>query len=250
MDGSRPRLTFLGQLGAPGRYDPALFADEPGGDDETVWFEATLARAGVHDRLSYDGRRICHGAALPPVDGPAAPAAVVIGGSFHSVHDDLPWQRDLIAWLEAQRARGPAGPAIFGICGGHQIMARALGAPVEKVTTGTVAATLPVTLTRAGATHALFAGLGAAPEFHFGNEEHVTEVPAGGRVLAHRPEMPAVALDFGGRWYSVQFHPEAEADAFARGWRHEHPAYMENYHPVPESCRIFRNFLALEGILA
>ncbi|MBP5856329.1 type 1 glutamine amidotransferase [Marivibrio halodurans] len=240
------RLTFIGQLGAPGRYDPALFADEPGGDDETVWFEATLRRAGVRESVRYEGRRVCHGAPLPPIDGPDAPEVVVVGGSFHSVHDDLPWQRALTDWLRAQRARGDAGPIVLGICGGHQIMARALGAPVAKVTGGTVAATLPVDLTAAGAAHPLFRDLPRPPRFHFGNEEHVVQPPEGATILATRAEMPAVALDFGGGWYSVQFHPEAEAAPFARSWGRDALHYANNYVEVPETARLIRNFLDLE----
>jgi len=243
-------LSFLGQMGAPGRYDPAIFADEPGGDDETVWFEGTLQRAGVRDRLDYDGRRICHGAPLPPLDGPSAPDAVVIGGSFHSVHDALPWQRDLIDWLRAARARPDGGPPVFGLCGGHQIMAQALGAPVEPVASGTMAATLPVALTAAGRAHWLFDGLDDPPAFHFGNEEHVARPPAGAIVLATRAELPAAALDYGGGWISVQFHPEAEADSFARGWRGSHPEYMANYRPVPKTPLVFKNFLQAAGALS
>ncbi|MCR9221566.1 MAG: type 1 glutamine amidotransferase [Alphaproteobacteria bacterium] len=244
------RLVFLGQLGAPGRYAPDLFAEEPGGDDEVHWFRLTLERAGLADRVAYEGRRICRGAPLPPAEGADAPDAVVIGGSFHSVHDDLPWQRALVAWLRRLRARADGGPPVFGICGGHQIMARALGAPVERLPDGEMAATLPVELTEAGRTHYLFDGLGDPPSFHFGNEEHVAHPPDGATVLAVRPELPAAALDFGGGWLSVQFHPEAEAESFARGWRHTHPEYMVNYRPVPQTPRIFRNFLEGTGVLS
>lgn len=250
MSAALKRLVFLGQLGAPGRYDPAMFADEPGGDDETVWFDLTLQRAGVRDRLAYDGRRICHGAPLPPLDGPEAPEAVVIGGSFHSVHDDLPWQRTLIDWLRAARARADGGPPVFGVCGGHQIMSKALGAPVGFVESGTMAATLPVDLTEAGRAHWLFDGVGDPPAFHFGNEEHVVRPPDGATVLATRTELPAAAIDYGGGWVSVQFHPEAEADAFARGWRDSHPEFMANYHPVPLTPLVFKNFLYATGVLS
>lgn len=246
----RPRLLFLAQMGAPGRYDPALFADEPGGDNEILWFRLTLERAGVLDALDYAGRRICYGEALPDLDGPDRPDAVVIGGSFHSVHDNLPWQRAAIDWLRAARAMGTDGPPVLGICGGHQLMARALDAGVAKVPTGTVARTAPVTLTEAGHGHFLFEGLNAPPAFHFGNEEHVPIPPPGTTVLASLPEMPVVALDCGGGWCSVQFHPEAQADAFARGWRYSHPEFMGNYHHVPQTEFLIRNFLTGTGVLA
>jgi GMP synthase-like glutamine amidotransferase len=249
MSDRKPRLAFLGQMGQPGRYDPATFARVEGGDDERIWFDRTLERAGIRHAVEYDGRRVCHGDPLPPLSGEGAPDAVVIGGSFHSVHDGHPWQRDLIEWLQAARERGDRAPPVFGICGGHQLMALALGAPVDMLPGGTLAATHPVTLTDAGRGHPLFADMPDPPAFHFGNEEQVSVPPEGAEVLARLPGMPIAALDYGGGWYSVQFHPEAPADDFAEGWRTSHPEYMKNYTEVPEAPLIFRNFLRLEKVL-
>ena len=64
-------------------------------------------------------------------------------------------------------------------------------------------------LTATGREHFLFAGCEDAPEYHFANSEYVTAPPVGAVVLATREELPAAALDHGGNWYSVQFHPEA-----------------------------------------
>jgi GMP synthase (glutamine-hydrolysing) len=240
-------------MGAPGRYEPALFDTIEGGDNEILWFDRTLSRAGVRDRLDYAGIRVCLGDPLPAVSPESnensLPDAVVIGGSFHCVHDGHDWQHDLVAWLKALRALGPSGPAVFGICGGHQLMAQALGAPVEKLAGGELSATLPVTLTDAGRDHPLFADMASPPCFHFGNEDHVAAPPAGAAILGRTPELPAAALDYGGRWYSVQFHPESTAQDFAQGWRFSHPEYMANYVEVPQAPLIFRNFLRIEGVV-
>ena len=56
--------------------------------------------------------------------------------------------------------------------------------------------------------------LGVAPSFHFGNSDEVSVVPAGATILAATADSPAVALDYGGGWYSVQFHPEASHAIF------------------------------------
>ena len=39
-------------------------------------------------------------------------------------------------------------------------------------------------------------------------------MPTGATILAATADSPAVALDYGGGWYSVQFHPEASHAIF------------------------------------
>lgn len=50
--------------------------------------------------------------------------AYLITGSRHSVYDDLPWIRDLVAFVEAALL---ANKKIIGICFGHQLMAHYFG---------------------------------------------------------------------------------------------------------------------------
>jgi GMP synthase-like glutamine amidotransferase len=54
--------------------------------------------------------------------------AYVITGSSAGVYDDLPWIRDLMAFL--RNARG--GSKLIGICFGHQVMAQAFGGSAVK----------------------------------------------------------------------------------------------------------------------
>lgn len=237
------RVLFVSMIGQPGRYDPSIYADVPGGDDEVHWVFLQLRDLGLADRIEYHGVFVCRGEALPE---PEEADAVILGGSYHSVHDDLDWQHATRDWLD--RYRGTGRP-LLAICGGHQMVCEIEGATVERVPSGVMAGTMAVTLTEAGRRHFLFAGYGDAPDFQWANEERVAHPPQGAIVLATRPEIPCAALDHGGGWYSVQFHPEASHESMAVSWRPSHPEYAERYCPAPQGSLLLRNFLKGTGAL-
>ncbi len=237
------RVLFVSMIGQPGRYDPTIYEGLPGGDDEVHWVFLQLRALGLADRLEYHGVFVCRGEALPD---PGAADAVILGGSYHSVHDDLDWQRATRDWLSRYRA---TGRPLLGICGGHQMICDSAGAPVTRVGSGVMAGTMPVSLTAAGRRHFLFAGYGREPAFHWANEEHVATPPAGATILATRPEVPCAALDHGDSWYSVQFHPEATHESMAVSWRPSHPDFAENYRPLCDGNLLLRNFLVGTGIV-
>lgn len=240
----RKHVIFLSQFGEEGSYNPDMFAGLAGGDNEIEWVRAMLDQIGVLDQITYSGRRATHGDPLPHPD---EADAVILGGSFHNVSERLPWQLELLDWLETYRE---SGKPLMGICGGHQLMSTMMGSNVGGVPNAPMNASMPVELTDAGRGHYLFDDLGEAPVFHFGNYEHVETAPEGAVVLAVRPEMPAMALDYGNDWVSVQFHPEAAHDLFAASWRDSHPEFMENYYELPEAPLMLRNFLAGTGIIS
>ena len=231
---SKPRLCYVSILGAPGSYDPAIYGGENGGDDELVWIADLLDRTGLADRVEFSG---VHGALGEPLPEADSADVFMLGGSYHSVHDGLAWQDAVYGWLARLRV---AKRPLLGICGGHQMMAMALGGAVGFVQDGPLTASLPVTLTTE---HNLFDGFGAEPLFHFANEEHVTIAPQGARVLATRPEMPYCALDYGGGWLSVQFHPEATARCIALAWKGGPHEQSVDYQPLPDAHRLLVNFI-------
>ncbi|MDF1750222.1 MAG: type 1 glutamine amidotransferase [Alphaproteobacteria bacterium] len=240
---AKKKLFFLAQMGAPGRYDPAVFAKQPGGDNEILWFENMLGDLGLLESIEYGGRRICYGEALPhPSDGDA----YVIGGSFHSVHDDLPWQHDIRAWLKGMREAETQLP-VFGICGGHQLMSQVLGGSIEMMAEGPAIGTLPINLTKAGRDSFLFDGV--IPRFNFGNEEHVSTAPPDATVLASTAQIPNCALDYQRGWVSVQFHPEATDRCMTESWGPKAATIADHYMPTPDAPRLFLNFLKANGIL-
>ena len=238
------RVLFVSMIGQPGRYDPAVYEDQPGGDNEVHWVFLRLRDLGLADRIAYSGVFVCRGEALPDPD---AADAVILGGSYHSVHDDLDWQHATRRWLKDYRG---TGRPLLAICGGHQMVSEIEGAPVRPLAGGArLAGTLPVRLTASGRDHLLFAGYGATPEFHFANEEHVAAPPAGAAVLAIGDGLPCAALDHGGFWYSVQFHPEATAESLAVSWRRTHPEFAGNYRTLADGNLLLGNFLAGTGIV-
>jgi GMP synthase-like glutamine amidotransferase len=104
--------------------------------------------------------------------------------------------------------------------------------------------------TEAGRDHFLFDGFAEDDAFHWGNYDRVEVPPPGATVLATRPGLPAAALDHGGGWYSVQFHPEATADLFGAVWGKLDPAKAANYRLLPGTERMLRNFLVGTGVVA
>ncbi|WP_349361110.1 type 1 glutamine amidotransferase [Stappia sp.] len=130
---------------------------------------------------------------------PATPSdfdGYLLTGSKYGVYDDLPWMRDLRAFLPVlAEARIP----MFGICFGHQIMAAAFGAQVRKSDKGV--ATGPQLYSHDG--------LGMEPRevlvFH---QDQVETPPRAGRAAGGNDFCPlgVIAYDFPA--FSVQYHPE------------------------------------------
>lgn len=240
---SKPTVLFISQLGGPGSYDPAMFCRMAGGDDETEWMRLALMSAGVGDAIEYRAVHVCRGEALPSTEGVDA---VILGGSIASVHDGHDWQAATREFLRAWRATGRPW---FGICGGHQIASQLEGGTVGVNPHGVTAGSFAVERTEAGRDHFLFDGFDDDDAFHWGNYDRVETPPPGATVLATRPGLPAAALDHGGGWYSVQFHPEATADLFGAVWGALDPAKAANYRVLPGTERMLRNFLAGTGVV-
>ena len=238
----RFRLLFISQLTEPGVHDLSAFAGHPDGAGEPSWLGCRLGDLGLLPHLDYDAVLLAAGEPLPP---PGDHDAVILGGSIHSVLEGREWQQRILAWLDDYRRIG--GP-LLGICGGHQLMAQYLGATVAPLSDAPWAISAAISLTERGRAHPLFAGLGDEVLYQFGNYEHVTAAPAGAEVLATRGASPALALDFGGEWCSVQFHPELTRELMALAWRDSKPDYMANYVESPDAPRLLANFLRLAGL--
>lgn len=232
------RLTFLSILGEPGTFDPTVYDDWPGRADECLWVSNSFAYL---DDVEITGVKVAEGEAIP---APKTADAFILGGSYNSVHDGFEWQDRIYDWLADIEA---AGKPLLGICGGHQMMGRYFGCPVIGVPTAPVAGSLPVRFTEAGKRSPLLAGLGEVADFHFANEEQVASVPEGATCLAESDDISIAALDFGKGWYSVQFHPEAEAGSLAASWKHNRPEFGPRYREISSGKTLVENFLRLQG---
>lgn len=122
----------------------------------------------------------------------------LISGSRHGAYEDLPFIAPLEDFIRAAvRAKVP----MVGICFGHQIMAQALGGRVEKFREGWSAGRV---------------------EYDFGDQrlplnawhqDQVVEKPAAARVMAETEFCRYAALAYGNHAFSMQPHPEFDAEA-------------------------------------
>lgn len=129
---------------------------------------------------------------LPP--DPVGFDGVILGGSFGSANDEEPWRVALREWLLTV----PHAP-LLGICGGHQLLARAHGGVVERMEEAQMGV-YPLEL-------AEVPGFGGRVVQLHG--ERVSVPPEGAEVWA-TDEAGIQALRYGPRRWTVQFHPEME----------------------------------------
>jgi GMP synthase (glutamine-hydrolysing) len=175
---------------------------------------------------------------------------VLVTGSVESVTCRAPWMEALGAWLLRAAERTP----VLGVCFGHQLLAHALGARVERHPGGPESGTVEVELTDAGAADPLFAGLPRRLAVQHGHEDHVAELPRGAALLARNAHTPVQAFAYGPRVRAVQFHPEFDA-ARARAFAEAERAWLDAARPgladealgsireTPEAARVISNWV-------
>lgn len=140
------------------------------------------------------------------------PRAVVLGPNGTPFAAYPPDFDDFLAWV--RRRRGPT----LGICGGHQALALAHGAPVAPVFSVPAATTsyagMPkvsgaVAIRVLGEFEPLFAGLPDEVEVAASHVDEVKEVPPGFRLLALGDPCHIQAMRADRRpMIGLQFHPE------------------------------------------
>jgi GMP synthase-like glutamine amidotransferase len=155
---------------------------------------------------------------LAPGDGPAPgdgydADGIVLLGSRASANDDVPWLRDLGAWL-APVLRGEKEMPLLGICFGHQLVARLAG--------GSVGFVHEDRHSELGVRETLLDGSRLLPETRrmrvvASHSEEVKDLPPGYRVVARRPPVAADGLEHESLpVFTVQFHPEARQGFLTR----------------------------------
>ncbi len=132
-------------------------------------------------------------------------AGIIVTGSPASANDPDPWVAKSEDFLK--RAADQSVP-IYGICFGHQHVARAFGGTIEKNPHGWELGTATVTLTTDGQRNALFS---TVPESFLAQESHgelVTELPPGAIALARNEYCTYQAFSLEEHIWGTQFHPE------------------------------------------
>ena len=247
------KVCYISMLCEKGSQEDMITAEGPERSDDTgCWLSRRLNEIGFSPG-QYDVTylNLAQGDALPDLgefDSFVLGGTLIATASWKRGDKGRPWQRPLREWLLRQRQ---TGKPLLGICGAHQAMTVVLGGEVTRRPGGVAAGSLPVKLTLAGLHHSLFEGVSAergdAPAFNFFNQEEVSQLPEDAVVLATTEDSPAVAIDYGGGWLSVQFHPEASHSSFQH-WVDEGiirpPSPELAYCPLASGRILLANFLA------
>lgn len=122
----------------------------------------------------------------------------LITGSRHGAYEDHPWIAPLEQFI--RDAYGADVPVV-GICFGHQIMAQALGGKVEKYQGGWTVGRQPYDFGERGTYHV-----------NAWHQDQVVVKPEGAEIIATGPHSPFAGLLYDRRGFSLQPHPEFEAD--------------------------------------
>ncbi len=137
----------------------------------------------------------------------------VIPGSRRSVYDDEPWISELERWtIEALDHAVP----LAGVCFGHQLIARVLGAPVGKSDAGWSIGAIDYEV------QSQPSWVDVMPERYrllASHQDHVFELPPGATLLASAHRCPIAGYTIDDTVLCVQAHPEFVPDLAASLYR-------------------------------
>lgn len=143
---------------------------------------------------------------------------------------------------------------VLGVCYGHQLLGRALGAPVAPQAEGFELGNVTLTLTSAGLNSPLFRGFPQEFEVLQSHADAVLELPRQCRLLATGGLTPIQSFDWNGQLLGVQFHPEQEPETIRFIWSTRRDKWrdkvsfelderLENVRPTPLATRVLVNFV-------
>jgi GMP synthase (glutamine-hydrolysing) len=211
------------------------------------WFGGAMA--------SVDGVEVrTVGSSDPRLAAEAAAAdALVLSGSPRDAWSDDPAVVGFVRFVEEQIS---AGRPVFGVCYGHQVMARAAGGRVGPNPAGWEVGNAAVELTEAGRACPLFQGIEPSFEVIESHQDAVLDPPAGTTVLARNAHTAVQALAYGPRQFSVQFHPEFTPDILRVLWCERRDSLrdslpfdiddaLDSVRPTPRLPGLFHRFVHL-----
>jgi GMP synthase-like glutamine amidotransferase len=160
------------------------------------------------DGLSWRTVQLDEGEEIPNLE--AFDLMIVMGGP-----QDV-WQEDEYPWLRAEKAAirrfvVDLQRPYFGVCLGHQLLAEAVGGRVGPAKSPEVGV-LTISKTSMAASDPLLQELDDPISVLQWHGAEVTELPAGGKVLASTAACSIQAFRFGKHAYGVQFHSEVTND--------------------------------------
>jgi GMP synthase (glutamine-hydrolysing) len=149
---------------------------------------------------------ITHDYTLPKA---AVCAGVVITGSHAMVTDELSWSVDLEGWI---RTLLDEEVPFFGICYGHQLLAKAAGGKVDFHPEGLEIGTVEIRMSPEYVSDPVFGSLPSSFPVHVTHSQTVLRLPEEAINLAGNDFEPNHIFRIGRKAYGVQFHPEYTTD--------------------------------------
>lgn len=165
------------------------------------WFRTALA-----NRLNVIQFKTIH-VADEPIPTLDQADGVIIGGSSHSVTEELPWMQKLEKVVQSLYQKQIP---LLGICFGHQIIAKTLGGTVQEGKNGIELGAHTITLSQDGLKDSLFENVSRTFASGMYHEDVVVEPPKKPTPieLASNDRYHHQALAYGDHVRTVQFHPE------------------------------------------
>jgi len=134
--------------------------------------------------------------------------AWIISGSKYSVYDDCKWIENLIDYVSKLIN---ANKSVLGICFGHQLVAKCLGAEVKKNPLGWELGSYQISLSDKGIDHPLFSGINEGDIVYESHQDVVCNMTQGMTSLAFTDKANQ-SFSFRENIFGVQFHPEFSWD--------------------------------------
>ncbi|ORY58124.1 class I glutamine amidotransferase-like protein [Pseudomassariella vexata] len=170
----------------------------------THLFTRALAPTPLSSALTLTGHDVVSDPTSYP--DPESIDAVLISGSKHSAYESDDWILRLVTYtkrlLEGGRVR------VIGVCFGHQILGRAMGAEVGRNVRGWELSVIPMQMTEEG--KRIF----GVDELRIQqmHRDQVTDFPPGVTPLCHTDMCPTQGMYIPKRMIAVQGHPEFTGD--------------------------------------
>lgn len=174
----------------------------------------------------------------------------VITGSRFQAGEDLPWIHYLLR--QVNRILKSEKP-LLGICFGHQLLGRALGAEVIENSKGVEVGTVKMELTKAGKQDPLFAKVPKrfkAFQYHYFDVKGISKIK-GAELLASNEHTRVQAFRYKNAW-GVQFHPETDLTRARKAIKYrqemsydrslDYDTIYKKLEKVPAGHQIMRNF--------
>jgi GMP synthase-like glutamine amidotransferase len=174
-----------------------------------------------------------HAGDVVPLDLDDVDGIISCGGPPSAYDDSIEWLEPQMSLMrQAHELQMP----IVGLCLGSQILARALGGTVERMSGGIEFGWHEVKLSPVGREDPLHAGLAWNGMMFHHHRDHVSQLPAGAKLLAGSAACKVQAWTIGLRSYGFQHHPELTVETIER-WMREEPDSLTEANVSAEHIR-------------